>query len=101
MVVPGEVEEPEQVVMADVEEEMARPGVVPVLDQLHQRKSEELLVELDRLLQVPADQREMMDTLDRAGGPLPGGPQVSIPQLLPVRPDLLEFLSLWPWHGLA
>jgi hypothetical protein len=35
---PGEVEEAEQVVVAEVEEEVAGAGIVAVLDQLDQRE---------------------------------------------------------------
>jgi hypothetical protein len=38
MLVPGEVEEAEQVVVAEVEEEVAGAGIVAVLDQLDQRE---------------------------------------------------------------
>jgi len=40
----------------------------------------------------------MVDTLDCARRPLTGGPQVSLPQFLPVCPDLFKFLSLRLWH---
>ena len=53
---PGEVEEAEQVAVADVEEEVAGAGVVAVLHQLDQREAEQFLVEADGLLDVPADQ---------------------------------------------
>jgi hypothetical protein len=55
VVVAREVEEAEQVAVADVEEEVAGAGIVAVLDQLDQREPEELLVEADRLLDVAAD----------------------------------------------
>jgi hypothetical protein len=47
--VAGEVEEAEQVAVADVEEEVAGTGIVAVLDQLDQREPQELLI---RSLQV-------------------------------------------------
>ena len=50
-----EVEEPEQVAVAEVEEDVAGSRVVAVFDQLHQREPEEVLVEPDRRLDVPAD----------------------------------------------
>jgi iron complex transport system ATP-binding protein len=56
-----EVKEPEQGVVAQVEEEVGRPRVVAVLDQLDQRKPEQALVERDGLLDVAADQRGVMD----------------------------------------
>jgi len=48
----GEVEEGDQVAVADVEEEVRRPGVVAVLDQLGQRELEQALIEPDGLLDV-------------------------------------------------
>src|ERR1017187_5001517 len=61
MIVAGKVEEAEQIVIPDVEEEVAGAGVVAVLDQFHQRETEEFLVEADGLLGVLADQGEGMD----------------------------------------
>jgi hypothetical protein len=95
----GEVEEPEHVVVADVEEEVAGARVVAILDQLNQREPEKLLVELDGLFHVAADEGDMVDALDGAGGPLSARPQVFFPQPLPTRPDFLEFVSLGLWHG--
>jgi len=69
-VVAGEIEEPEQVVVADVEEEVIRPRVVAVLHELNQREAEELLVELDGLLGVLADQRQVVDPLNGGQRPL-------------------------------
>src|SRR6516162_9525971 len=94
----GEVEEPEHVAVADVEEEVAGARVVPVFHQLHQREAEKLLVELDGLLDVLADQGEMVHALYRGGRPLIAAAQVLLAQLLPARPDLLEFLALRRWH---
>src|SRR6266567_7000137 len=88
VLVTGEVEKTEQVVVADVEEEMAGARIVAVFHQLHQREAEELLVELDGLLDVLADQGEMVDTLDGGGRPLAAGAQVLLPQLVPPCPDL-------------
>src|SRR5262249_48848468 len=95
----GEVEEPEDVVVADVEEEVAGARVIPVLHQFHQREAEKLLVELDRLLDVLADQGEMVHALHGGGRPLTTAAQVLLAQLLPARPDLLEFFALRLWHG--
>ena len=60
--VEAEVEEREQVAVADVEEEVRGPRVVAVLDQLGQREPEQVLVEADRALHVAADE----------GGVVPG-----------------------------
>ena len=58
---PREVEEAEQRRVAEVEEEMARAGIVAVLGELDERKAEQPVVELDRLLDIAADQRGVMD----------------------------------------
>ena len=58
---PGEVEEAEQRVVAEVEEEVRRARVVAVLDQLDEREAQQPLVERDRLLDVAADQRGVVD----------------------------------------
>src|SRR4029450_4753465 len=52
----GEVEEAEQVAVADVEEEVAGAGIVAVLDQLDQRGTQELLGEADLFLRGAAGQ---------------------------------------------
>src|SRR5439155_11629832 len=44
VIVTREVEEAEQVPVAEVEEEVARPGVVTVLDEFDEREAEQLLV---------------------------------------------------------
>ena len=43
--------------------------------------------------------RDMVHALHRAGRPLAAAVQVLLAQLLPARPDLLEFLALRRWHG--
>jgi hypothetical protein len=43
----GKVEERQQVLVADVEEEVRGPRVVAVLDQLGEREAEQVLVEAD------------------------------------------------------
>jgi hypothetical protein len=61
VVVAGDVEEPDQVVVAEVEEKVAGAGMVAVLHRLDQREPQEVVVEADRLLDVAADQRDMVD----------------------------------------
>jgi V8-like Glu-specific endopeptidase len=61
----GEVEERQQVSVADVEEEVARPRIVPVAEDLGQRELQQSLVELDRLLDIGADERGVVDTARR------------------------------------
>src|SRR5205823_8801642 len=77
----GEVEEGEQVVMADVEEDVRRPGIVTVLHGLDEWEAEEVLVELDRPVDVAADEGEVVDSLGRGGGTELGRPPVSLPDL--------------------
>ena len=57
----GEVEEAQQRGVAQIEEEVRRARVVPVLDQLDQRKTQQTLVELDRGGWIGADQGGMVD----------------------------------------
>src|SRR3954469_3068856 len=57
-----EVEERDEVAVADVEEEMRGPRVVAVLDQLGQRESQHVLVEAHGPLAVTADQRGGVQT---------------------------------------
>ena len=67
---PGKIEEAEHVLVADVEEEMAGARIVPVFHQFDQREAQELLVELNGLLDITADQRDMVDAADGSGEPL-------------------------------
>src|SRR5439155_16779212 len=60
------VEEGEQVPMSEVMEEVGRTLQVPILEQLHERESENLAVELNGPLDVRADQRQMVQPT-RAG----------------------------------
>ena len=85
--VAGEVEEAEQVVVADVEEEVARAGVVAVLDQFDEREAEEVLVEPDGLLDVLADERGVVHAARAARLASLEGVQVLLAQLVRVRPD--------------
>ena len=72
-----EVEEGQRVVVSQVEEQVGRPLVVPVLEELGQREAEEALVEPDGLLDVGAQQRNVVDT--------PGGRRRALRRLLQVR----------------
>ena len=63
-----EVEEGQQVGVADVEEEVRGPGVVAVLDQLGQREPEHVLVEAHGALDVAADQRGVVQPAGGGGG---------------------------------
>ncbi len=65
----GEVEERQQVAVPHVEEEVAGPLVVPVLDDLGEREPQDALVEPDRPLNVGADQRRVMDAPRRGRRP--------------------------------
>ena len=57
----GEVEERQQVAVADVEEEVRRPRVVAVVDHLGERELEQLAVEARRPLDVTAHQRGVVE----------------------------------------
>src|SRR5258707_4618360 len=92
-----EVEEPEEVVVADVEEEVVGALVVPVLHQFDQGKPEKLLVELDRLLGVTADQGEVVHALNGCRQPAAFPPDIFLAQLCPARAKPLQFLALWLW----
>ena len=50
----GEIEEGEQVAVADIEEEVRARLVVAVLEDLDEREPEEILVELDRPRRRPS-----------------------------------------------
>src|SRR5690348_9418937 len=95
---PGEVKETQQIPVANVEEEVARALVVPVLHQLNQREAEEALVELDGLLDVLADQRQVMHPADGGRRARVHRLKVALAKLVPVVPDLLKFAALWLWH---
>src|SRR5689334_8164721 len=95
---PGEVEETQQIPVADVEEEVARALVVAVFHQLDQREAEEALVELDGLLDVLADQRQVVHPADGGWRARVHRQEVALAKLVPVVPDLLKFAALWLWH---
>src|SRR5262249_55810995 len=76
----GEVEEAEQVAVADVEEEVRRPRVVAVLEQLHEREADELLIEADRPLGIGADQSKVMDAAADRIRALTFGQEVAVTQ---------------------
>src|ERR1700740_173118 len=98
---PREVKEAEQVVIADVEEEVVRARVVAVLHQFDQREAQELLVELDRLLGIFTDQREVMHTADGCRGAVCQRAQIPLAQVFPAGPDAGKLLALWLWHWLT
>jgi hypothetical protein len=77
---------------------VAGAGVVAVLHELDQREPEQLLVEPDRLLDVPADQREVVHPLHGRCGALGGVGEVALLQLHPSGTDRLELGSLWLRH---
>ena len=61
-----QVEEREQVAVADVEEEVVRAGVVPVLEDLGQGELQDALVEVDGAPYVGAQQREVVQAAGAA-----------------------------------
>src|SRR5882757_429106 len=97
VIVAGEVEEPEQVAVPDVEEEVRRSRVVAVLDHLHQREAEQSLIEVDRLLDIAADQR---DVVNAAGGRRPRRRlEVGDTKLVAVLADPVEFGTFGLGHA--
>src|SRR3954454_13823357 len=74
----GEVEEGDEVAVADVEEEVRGARVVAVLDQLGQREAEHVLVEAHGRLDVAADQRGVVQTAGGGGGALADGLEVGV-----------------------
>jgi hypothetical protein len=91
--VAREVEEAEEGPVAQVEEEVARAGVVTVLDQLDEREAEEPLVEADRLLDVLADERGVVDAAGGGSGPRRPVGEVLLAQLLAAVTDRGELVS--------
>jgi hypothetical protein len=61
----GEVEVRQIVAMADVEKEVGRPAIVPVLEQFDQRKLEDILVEGNGSFDIAGEHSEMMETPSR------------------------------------
>ena len=59
----GEVEEGQQVAVADVEEEVGRPLVVAILEEFGHRKLENPLVEGNGSLDIRRQQRKVMHAL--------------------------------------
>ncbi len=82
---PREVEEGEEVAVADVEEEVRRALVVAVLEQLGERELEEILIERDGRLDVSGQQCDVVHTARRRGLALLGRPQMAGPHRLPLR----------------
>ena len=68
----GQVEVGERVALADVEEEVGRPGVVAVLEHLDQREAEQAVEELDGALHVAADQGDVVHAPGARRRPLVG-----------------------------
>ena len=64
----GEVEEGQEVTVADVEEEVVRALVVPILEDLGQRELQHLLVELHGPLDVRAQHGEVVQARAEDGG---------------------------------
>ena len=102
VLVAGEVEEAEQVAVAEVEEEVARAGVVAVLDQLDEREAEEVLVEADRLLDVLADERGVVDAARGRRRPVARRAQVASSRSSSRRARMAASSSPGGlWHGRA
>ena len=68
------------VMIADIEEQVRRPVVVTVLHELDERKPKQALVDLNRLLDVGADERGVVDSAPRRLGTVSGGHDVVRPE---------------------
>src|SRR5471032_3247595 len=79
----GKVEEREEVAVPDVEEEMRRALVVAILEELGERKLQQILIEGDRPLNVARQQREVVQPARRRCRPLPCGRKVPRAQRCP------------------
>jgi hypothetical protein len=73
----GEVEERQGVAVADVEEEVRRALIVPVLEDLGQWEAQQVLVEADGRLDIGGQQRQVVNTAGGGGRAVFGGPQVA------------------------
>jgi len=82
---PGEIEVGQVVAMADIEEEVCRTPVVPVLEQFDEREFEKVLIEGDGPLDITGEQREMVEAPRRRRRSL--APRTKEPSL-PVGPLL-------------
>src|ERR1035437_5318152 len=81
----GEVEVRQVVAMADVEKEVGRPAIVPVLEQFDQRKLEDVLVEGYGSFDIAGEHSEMMEAPRRRSGSFSQRPEVAGLQGLPFR----------------
>ncbi len=95
---PGKSKNPSRFRLPMSKKKWLEPGVVPVLHELDQREAEHLLVELDRLLDVAADQREVVHPPHRGGRALAGRAQVLLLEGGTPGPDGLELIPCWLWH---
>src|SRR5262245_64876124 len=98
MVVTREVEEAEQITVADVEEEVRRALVVTVLDEIDQREAQHVLIEADGLFDVAADQGHVMESPSRRRRSLAEVAQIGLAEFVAPGADRLELGSLWLGH---
>src|SRR5262245_17183102 len=87
---PGEVAKAPPCQVAEVEEEVRQALVVTVLDKLDQRKPKQALIKLDRLLDIRADERRVVNSSTRRGVLLGPRPQVLLPQFFSTSLELLQ-----------
>ena len=98
---PGEVEERERVAVADVEEEVRRAAVVAVLEHLGERELEQALVEVDRPLDVAAEQRDVVHAPRGRGRTVRSLVQMALADLVALARRLVARLALEARLGLA
>src|SRR5690242_17720062 len=85
-----EIEEPKQGLVSKVEEEVRRAMVVTILHQLDEREAQKSLVELDRLLHIRADQREVVNAATNGVGTGRRRAQVLVSKFAPPGLELDE-----------
>src|SRR5712691_4472426 len=83
-----EVEEGQQVAVAEIEEKVGRAGVVAIFHDLDQREAEQVLVELDGLFDVAADHRQVVGAAHGRSRPRGPRPQIALPK---VGPECFSF----------
>ena len=64
---PGEIEVRQVIAVTDIEEEVGRAPVVPILEELGEGELEEVLVEVDSPFDIAREQGEVMKTPGRRG----------------------------------
>ena len=90
-----QVKERQQVAVADVEEEVVRPGVIAVLEDVGKRELEEALVELDRPAHIGREERDVVDAAGARGRAVAPLAHVAAPDLVASGVDGGEVNAAW------